>query len=432
MRYYDIKNQVDTVGLYDAVVDCVTTCGGMYLPKTNLNIPKAFLNNMDGMSLSEIAYVISDLFLSPDIDSSSVKTIVEKAFNFELPLVRLADNRFVLELFHGPTMAFKDIGVSFMAEIMRFFRQQKSLPVKVVVSSTGNTASAVANACSSIDGVNVYILVPRSSAGDLAMPKWTPEMNNIHLFEVAGDIDDCKNMISAAFVDKSLRNKCILTSSNSVNISRIISQVALFFYAASRLKPEGVSPDNVPFSMPSGNLSMLTAGILSKLAGLRCGKLIAACNANNLFDIYLKGGQLLHKSVVHTQARYMDTALPLNMPRIEALYGHDLDAMRRDIQSATISDQMIIDTIVGYHNRYSYVMDPHTAVAMAAMDMLYGADKFGLVFATASPARSAQLLNSLSITTTEQNKAKERFDSKSWRRTIIPPTYPALRKALLE
>lgn len=431
MRYFNITNPDSTINFRDAVTNCIADDGSMYLPCSFTKIPQAFINNMPDMNLREIAYVTSNVFIGDKIEPEAVKRIVDYAFPVELPLIELASRRFVLELFHGPTMSFKDMGVNFLAGVMQYFNRRDRRKINVLVSSTGNTAAAVANAFGGVKDAEVFILYPKNAMAKISLPAFKPEMSNIHIVEVGGNIDDCKRIILETLIDKQLNDRLIMTSANSVNIARIIAQVAIFYYAGAQLKRLGIDLSKTDFALPSGNLSMITAGIFAKMTGLKCGSLIAACNANKGFDAYLKQGALNDEAPCCTVARFIDTAHPSNLPRIKALYNNDIEAMRIDLSSASIDDDKIAKTIISTIESSGYVVDPHTAVGLASLDLRLDQTAPAVVFATAHPLRSAEYLSEITGKNIEQNQQSKRFDYKTWKRVFLPPTFPALRKYIL-
>lgn len=431
MNYYNTNDPDITTVFFDAMTDCIGIGGGLYLPASFPTVPQAFINNMSDMSLKEIAYVTSNLFLGSDMDSETIKSIVDNAYPAEFPMIPLPRDRFVLELFHGPTMSFKDIGIRFLAGMIRHLRYCGGRKVNVLVSSTGNTASAVIEAFGGIDDAEVFILQPKTSCCRLFCPCCSEMPANIHVLDVDGNIDDCKDMVLTAMSDRRLKDKVLMTSANSVNVARIIAQIAIFFYASARLKSRRIDPAVTDFSLPSGNLSLLTAGVFARNIGLKSGMLIAACNANNCFDSFLKTGIVSSRPPVSTPARFMDTAHPSNLPRIKALYHDNITAMRRDITSASIANQLIAETIYSIDRSFGYLADPHTAVGIAALDTRADSSAPAIVFATAHPLRSAEYMSEICGRTFKQKASGNRYSIKTTKRVILPPTFPALRKYIL-
>ncbi len=430
MRYYNINNPDATTDFQNAVTDCIGDKGGLYIPASFPVVPQAFINNMGEMSLKEIAYVTSNIFFGSDIKSETIKHIVDNAFPDDFPMMELPGNKYVFELFHGPTLTFKDIGIRFLAGLLQHLSINDRRNIKVLVSSTGNTAAAVIDAFDGLSNIDVFVLQPKKAETNTFIPHNRRASENVHMIQVDGNIDDCKTMITSAMTDAALKEKALMTSANSVNIARIIAQVAFFFYAAAKLRSKLNDISKIDFSLPSGNLSLLAAGVFAKKIGLQFGKLIAACNANNNFDIYIKTGRMSFKPTVSTPARFMDTSAPSNFPRINALYHDDIDAIRHDISSASIGNVIIDETIFAL-SRSGYIADPHTAVGIAALDRRPDNSVPGVAFATAHPKRSLDYMHKICGLTFEQYQNCVRFDNKAHKKVILPPTYPALRKFIL-
>lgn len=383
------------------------------------------------MSLQEIAYVTTNMFLGADVDSATLKEIVDGSMNFEVPLIKISDNRYVLELFHGPTMAFKDFGAGFMSRLVQAFNRHDGTKLNVLVATTGNTGAAVASGFSDSEDVNVFILYPHNRIAKDITAQMVGVGSNVHAVEVGGSIDDCKAMVASAFADTTLRNKVLLTSANSVNFARLIPQIALFFHAFARLKSKGEDPSEIDIALPSGNLSMLTSGLLAKRAGLECGRLIAACNSNNAFDVFLKSGNLTPHPTVSTMARFMDMSSPSNLPRLMALCGGSIDRLRQDVGSATVVDAMIERTMCETLASTGYLADPHTAVGLAVLDLRKQPQRKGLVFATAHPMKSADIVEKVIGRTLTQRHDDFNNIHKRNIAAKLPATYPALRKYIL-
>lgn len=431
MQYYSTKLQSSSANLRDAIIGCVPADGGLYMPASLPVIPRAFINNMADMTFREIAYVITDMLLGSDMDSATLKHIVDEALSFSVPLVRISPDRYIIELFHGPTLAFKDMGARFMAKLISTLDPNDGNKLNVLVATTGNTGAAIANGFLGIDNVNVFILYPRGAMPRSLETQITSIGQNIRAIEVSGSIDDCKKMVASALLDKSLNETLLMTSGNSTNIARLLPQIALFFHAAARLSAQGVNPENVEFAIPSGNLSLLTSGAIAKRMGLMCGRLIAACNANNAFDRLLQAGDTSIRPTVKTIARFMDLSMPTNIPRLMSLYGNDTERMKRDIASATVGDEIICSTILSTFDSTGYMADPHTAVGLAALDMRNGIRHPGLVFATAHPAKTLDAMTKITGRAIELPLQLTRFMGKQCHHSKLPPTYPAFRKFLL-
>ena len=432
MKYYSTNHPQDIVSMQDAIIGSIPADGGLYMPLSLPKIPAAFVQNMSDMSLREIAYVTSNVFLGDDFASSEIKKIVDSTLAFDIPLVAITDNVFVLELFHGPTGVFKDIGIRFLAGLLTSIKGNNPRPLNVLVSTTGITGDAVASAFGSIEGINVFILCPHGTVSKEMTLRMLSAGNNIHVVEVSGTIDDCKAMIASAFNDVVLREDVILCSANSTNFARLIPQVALFFYAAARLAKHGNSADAFDISLPSGNLGMLTAGVMAKHIGLQCGRLIGACNSNNAFDRFMKSGVLTPAPTIRTLAPIMDMATPANLPRLMALCDGDMDRLRREVDSATVSDEQIISVIRQMALNFGYIADPHAAVALKALEKCDDNNRSGLIFATADPAKSSEIINkAVGGDLLAEGVSPIHCASGQRKPERLAPTYPAFKKYLL-
>lgn len=430
MEYYSTKQPDFTVSMREAVTACVPQAGGLYMPSALPSIPKAFIHNMTDMSLREIAYATTNVFLGEDLDSSEIKSVIDKSLSFETPLIEIGHDIYALELFHGPTKVFKDFGSRFLAGLFSSLRRDAGEKLNLLVATTGNTGMAIARAFAGRDDTNVFILFPHGAMSRRDSSLIARSGDNIHAIEVAGSIDDCKSMIAEAFADCRLRDGLVLSSANSTNFARLMPQVALFFYAVGRLRALGVSTGDVDLAVPSGNLGMLASGLMARRIGLECGSLIGACNSNNAFDRYLKTGVFVPHATIKTYATLMDMASPSNLPRLMALSNNNLDLLRRDVRSATIGDDMIAATIRSVYDTTGYVADPHTAVGIAALSLRVNSRRPGLVFATAHPSRSSAVLSSILgkdvVPPGDDNDIRSAAHPDR-----LPPTYPAFRKYLL-
>lgn len=431
MRYYSTGQQSADITLRNAVIDCYAPDGGLYLPSGLPVVPQAFINNMSEMSLKETAFVICNMLFGDDIPSARLKNIADKALTFDIPLTHISRNRYIIELFHGPTLAFKDIGARFMASLIEELYGSDDRRINIIVATSGNTGAAVANGFKGIDNINVFVLFPKGVLTRSQQLQITSGGDNIRAIEVAGTIDDCKKMVSSALRDETLRQKMNLTGGNSANIARLLPQAVIFFYAAARLKAMGVNPDEVAFSIPSGNLSAVTSGVISRRMGLGFGKIIAACNGNNPLYRYFATNKVTTQPVISTMARCMDTETPTNLERLVSLYRNDTDLMKTEIETATIGDDMIKASINKMLSSCGILIDPHTAVAAAAADMLHP-DTPALIFSTAHPAKSLDVMTSVTGRAVELPLQLTRFMARSLHTDKLPPTYPALKKYLLQ
>jgi threonine synthase len=386
---------------------------------------------MQEMSLTDIAYIIANTFFGADVDSKDLKRIVDETFTFTVPLIKLTDEVYVLEMFHGPTLTFKDIGARFMARLLPCLSPNRQ-GINIILATNGNTGGAIANGFYGVEGVNVTVLYPHGTMPKSQEALFASVGGNIKAIEIEGSIDDCKQIVTAALNDTNLCNKIHLTGANSVNIGRMLPQVIAYFHAYAQLLKQGVNPEECSFSIPCGNLSNLTSGVISKRMGLKIGKLIAGCNANNLFDRKLRGNSdTSPHPTISTYARAMDLSEPTNIDRLLDLYDGSWENMRNDICSATIEDCEIATTINLVYAQTGYTIDPHTAIAYASYIKMKQNCKKGVIFATAHPAKSFDIMRT--ITNREISAAAQMAGLTTKKRNVqkLPPTYPALKKYLI-
>lgn len=432
MPYISTNHNSPTVGLTGAILRSIAPDKGLYMPQTLPRLPEAFINNSIEMSLPEIAYAVCGSLLSPEVDARIVKETVDASFSFDIPLIEINPQTSVLELFHGPTMAVKDISSRFIAQLcMRLSRESgKNLQLNVLMATNGNSGGAIADAIAPLKDVNVYILFPkheRRYMGD----NLRSTSSNVKAIEVQGSIDQCKEIVRQAMTDRSLRDSMHLVTANSVNIARLIPQVAVYFYAVSRLMEREIDPRKCPVAVPSGNMTSLTAAVMARRMGLPVGPLVAACNANSHFCDFLQyGPDMLPRTPVETLARAMDMGIPSNLPRLIDLYGGDIAAIRSDIKAVSVSDEHISATIARVNSRYGYLLDPHAAVAYSALEQCYPDASHRLLLATAHPAKSQQAVEQ-AICAPLRVPERLAYSSHLKRHSIkLPPTYPAFRKFL--
>lgn len=390
------------------------------------------------MNLQEIAYVVVSTLLGSDVDNTLLKQIVDKAFNFPMPIYPLSNNVNILELFHGPTMAFKDAGARFLAEFIDTFHKSTSRRPVGLVATTGNTGGAIAHAFTRHKDKHVVILFPKGSMTRAQLAQLTINSPNIHPVEVSGTIAQCKAMIRSAMEDHSLAEIMMPVCINTNNILRIIPQIIFFFYSYAMLKKFHGNADSFTVAIPCGCLSNLTAAVIAKRMGCPIGKLVAGCDANDDFVRVLNGElkiEELHINSRPTLARAMDSGAPTNIRRIFYLYNKDIQAANKDIIAISMSDNDIADTINGIFARRGYLADPHTAVALGALERsgIDVSEHPAIVLATAHPAKSLDSMTAITGRSIELPLQLTQFMTSPQSRQVptkLPPTYPALKKLL--
>ena len=387
MKYYSTNGQAPLATLHDAVVKGLASDKGLYMPERIKPLPQAFYDHIEDLSFQEIAYNVADAFFGEDVPSETLKQIVYDTLSFDVPVVKVQENIYSLELFHGPTLAFKDVGARFMARLLGYFiRQEGKEQVNVLVATSGDTGSAVANGFLGVDGIHVYVLYPKGKVSPIQECQFTTLGQNITALEIDGVFDDCQALVKNAFMDADLKQHMKLTSANSINVARFLPQALYYFYAYAQLKKLGKASDLV-VCVPSGNFGNICSALFGKKMGLPVKRFIAANNANDIFFKYLQTGRYEPKPSVQTIANAMDVGDPSNFARIYDLYGKDHAAICADISGATYSDEQIADTIREVQAETGYICDPHGACGYRALKEGLKEGEVGLFLETAHPAK---------------------------------------------
>jgi threonine synthase len=359
MNYYSLNKQAPNASFKDAVIKGLAPDKGLYFPESITPLSKAFFDNIDNLSYSEIAFEAIKQFVLPEIPEAILKTIVEETLSFEFPVVELNKNISTLELFHGPTMAFKDVGARFMARCLGYFNQNNDREVTVLVATSGDTGGAVANGFLGVKGVNVVILYPSGKVSDIQEMQLTTLGQNIKALEVNGTFDDCQAMVKTAFLDDTITSKMQLTSANSINVARWLPQLFYFMFAYKQLHNQY---KDIVFSVPSGNFGNICAGMMAQQLGLPIKHFVAANNANNVVTRYLISQLYEPKPSVQTISNAMDVGAPSNFIRIQEIYKNNFEFLKENISSYSFTDEETKEALLEMFNSYGYVADPHGAV----------------------------------------------------------------------
>lgn len=387
MRYYSTNKQATPATLHEAVVKGLAGDRGLYMPETIKPLPEDFYRNIDRMTFKEIACHVADAFFGEDVESNELQRIVCDTLQFDCPVVRVDNNIHSLELFHGPTLAFKDVGARFMARLLQYFiRKEGREEVNVLVATSGDTGSAVANGFLGVDGIHVYVLYPKGKVSPIQESQFTTLGQNITAIEVDGVFDDCQALVKNAFMDKDLNSRMKLTSANSINVARFLPQAFYYFNAYARMKEQGLA-DELVVCVPSGNFGNITAALFGHRMGLPIKRFIAANNANDIFYKYLQTGRYEPKPSRQTIANAMDVGDPSNFARIYDLYGGDHRQVKALISGATYSDEQIRETMADCYTRTGYVLDPHGACGYRALREGLQPGEQGVFCETAHPAK---------------------------------------------
>jgi len=374
-----------SVSFTEAVRRGIPEDGGLFMPSVIPRCSAEFLRSMDSRTFPEIAFEVARLLLEGEIPETDLRRIISGAITFDAPLRRLDESTSVLELFHGPTLAFKDFGARFMARVMGYIQGSAGGERTILVATSGDTGSAVASAFHGIDGVSVVLLYPSGRVSQIQESQLTSMKGNVTALEIEGTFDDCQRLVKAAFADRDIAVRRSLTSANSINIARLLPQTFYYFNAVARLKE-----DDVVFSVPSGNFGDLTAGLLAWKMGLPVKRFIAAMNVNDAVGRYLETGVYAPGRALTTLSNAMDVGDPGNLPRIRALFNDEREAMRRAIFPVSCTDEQTRGAIADAFERYAYVFDPHGAVAYFALRRYRAAEQGrsgGVVLGTAHPAK---------------------------------------------
>ena len=382
MKYYSTNHQTPDVTLQEAVVKGLAADMGLFMPERINTLPASFFKHMSTMSLQEVAYQVAQAFFDEDIPTDKLKQIVYDTMSFDIPLVKVSDNIYSFELFHGPTLAFKDVGARFMARMLGYFVSGQDKMVNVLVATSGDTGSAVANGFLGVEGIHVYVLYPKGKVSLIQEKQFTTLGQNITALEVDGTFDDCQRLVKSAFMDAELNQHMQLTSANSINVARFLPQAFYYFWAVAQLQVA-----NIVCCVPSGNFGNITAGLYGKRMGLPISRFIAANNRNDIFYQYLQTGQYNPRPSIATIADAMDVGDPSNFARVLALYDNSHAAICQDISGATYTDEEIAEEIRRVYETNGYLLDPHGACGHRALREGLRPGETGFFIETAHPAK---------------------------------------------
>ena len=401
MQYYSTNGKAPLATLEEAVVRGLAPDKGLYMPQEIRPLPQEFYDNIENMSFQEMSYQVAHNFFGDDVDAESLREIVFDTLAFETPIVKVEDNIYSLELFHGPTLAFKDVGARFMARLLRYFiKREGKEQVNVLVATSGDTGSAVANGFLGVDGIHVYVLYPKGKVSKIQESQFTTLGKNITAIEVDGVFDDCQALVKSAFMDEELQGHMNLTSANSINVARFLPQAFYYFNAYAQAKKLGKA-DNLTICVPSGNFGNITAGLFAQRMGLPIMNFIAANNANDIFYNYLLSGIYSPKASIQTIANAMDVGDPSNFARILDLYKSSHAEICNHISGATYSDDEIAATMKKCYEQTGYVLDPHGECGYHALKDNLKEGETGVFLETAHPAKFKEKVDAILSTDIE-------------------------------
>ena len=396
MHYYSTNGKAPLATLEKAVVKGLAEDKGLYMPERINPLPKEFFDEMSQMTFQEVAFRVAQSFFGEDIPADDLKRIVYDTLAFDCPIVKVEENIYSLELFHGPTLAFKDVGARFMARLLQYFSSPTGEAgrgvVNVLVATSGDTGSAVANGFLGVEGIHVYVLYPKGKVSPIQECQFTTLGQNITAIEVDGVFDDCQALVKNAFMDAELNQHMRLTSANSINVARFLPQSFYYFWAVAQLVKMRCSENekmrkSLVCCVPSGNFGNICSALFGKRMGLPISRFIAANNRNDVFYEYLQTGEYRPRPSVQTLANAMDVGDPSNFARIYDLYGKSHEAITKDISGATYTDEQIAETIRQCLKETGYQLDPHGACGYRALKEQLRPGEVGFFLETAHPAK---------------------------------------------
>lgn len=393
MKFYNTKDKKHLVSLREAVVHSLAPNGGLYMPEQIPTLSPEFFNRAQTLTFAEIAFEVVKPYVENVIGEDQLKKIIAQTITFDAPLVKIEENVFALELFHGPTLAFKDFGARFMAQLLQHFAKEQNKEVTVLVATSGDTGSAVANGFYNVPNVRVIILYPSGKVSTLQERQFTTLGNNITAIEVDGTFDDCQHLVKTAFQDAALNEQFFLTSANSINIARLLPQMFYYFYAWSRL----INKERVVFSVPSGNFGNLTAGLIAQRMGLPIHHFVASTNKNDSVCTYLNKRVFTPHASFATISNAMDVGNPSNFSRMLDLFDHDWQEMKECISGFSFSDEQTAETMKDVFKQSNYVLDPHGAVGYLGLKAFLkkNPDYTGVFLETAHPSKFLEVVQSV-------------------------------------
>ena len=442
MQYYSTNNPTTRESLETAVVKGLAADRGLYMPTSIRPLPQEFFDNIQDMSLQEISFRVAECFFGEDIPAEDLRQIVYDTMSFDIPAVRVTDNIYSLELFHGPTLAFKDVGARFMARLLGYFNKKQGgdRMVNVLVATSGDTGSAVANGFLGVPGIHVYVLYPKGKVSPIQECQFTTLGQNITAIEVEGVFDDCQAMVKSAFMDEELNQHMKLTSANSINVARFLPQSFYYFWAYAQLKKQGIAVNGAPSAVapklvacvPSGNFGNICSALFGRRMGLPIDRFIAANNANDIFYSYLQSGQYNPRPSTATIANAMDVGDPSNFARILDLYGHSHEAITEHISGATYTDGQIADTMRQCLSETGYQLDPHGACGYQALKDGLRPGEVGFFLETAHPAKFKQVVDDICHTDVEIPARLAAFMQGEKQSIPMPNDFSAFKHFLME
>ncbi|MBK8363733.1 MAG: threonine synthase [Bacteroidetes bacterium] len=429
MKYFSTKNKITSYSLEEAVLLSLPPDNGLFMPEKIRQLRPEFLLNLKNENVASIGYEIAKTLLGDDIPDDILKKICDEAFNFPVNVVNVQKDTYVCELFHGPTLAFKDFGARFMSRIMSYLNRKHTTPLTILVATSGDTGGAVADGFYNVDGIEVYILYPSGGVSELQEKQLTTYGKNIHAIEVKGTFDDCQRLVKQAFLDPELNEVYRLASANSINIARLIPQTVYYFEAFRKLP----SKENVVFVVPSGNFGNLTAGLIARKMGLPVEHFVAATNINDVVPQYLSKGEFTPRASAPTISNAMDVGNPSNFPRMIELFGNSWTDIKSAINGYSFTDDQTKAVMNDVFEKTGYILDPHGAVAYLGW-LEYqkeNPDSIGVILETAHPAKFSDSVEKALKLKIEIPEALEKLRNKTKVAHLMQADYGEFKKYLL-
>lgn len=429
MKYYSTRSKSSTATLKEAVIQGLAPGGGLFMPEYIPVLTRMELEKIRKADLAGIGVILAQKLFGEDVPADELEKIVRDALNFDTPLVEVAENIYALELFHGPTLAFKDVGARFMARLLQYFTRGESETVHVLVATSGDTGSAVANGFLGMDGIRVHVLYPSGQVSPLQEKQFSTLGENITALEVAGSFDDCQALVKTAFSDETLKGKIYLTSANSINLARFLPQSFYYFRGWAQ-----ANSNQLVMAVPSGNYGNLTAGLIGREMGLPVHTFLAASNANDVVPEYLATGEYKPRASVSTIANAMDVGTPSNFERILDLYNNDHGRLSTHLKGYSYTDEQIRKVIKEVDKEYNYILDPHGAIGYEASReyLKEHPDHTAIFFETAHPAKFGEVVNEEIGREVEIPERLAAFASREKVSLPISNEYPDFQKYLLQ
>ncbi|RYE18160.1 MAG: threonine synthase [Sphingobacteriales bacterium] len=433
MKLYSTNNTTSSVSFKDAVFNSMPQDKGLYMPVSIPRLEEDFISNLDKYTLPEIAFKVAQTLLGDDIPEADLKALIEDAINFEAPVVKLEDDVYVLELFHGPSLAFKDFGARFMSRVMSYFLEAGEKQLDVLVATSGDTGGAVALGFLGVPNTRVTILYPKGKVSGVQEQQLTTNGQNIRALEVDGTFDDCQALVKQAFTDAELNKKYRLTSANSINIARLVPQTFYYFNAYAQLLRQG--KNKVVFAVPSGNFGNIGAGLLAWKMGLPVEQFIAATNANDTVPAFLKSGVYEAKPSIATISNAMDVGNPSNWVRIADLFKDDAGQLTKLITGYSYNDEETLDALEQVYKAHDYVVCPHTAIAWKALKEWQGshaAGTTGVFLSTAHPCKFPDVIPAEIAAKIVVPESVKELEGKEKQAVQLPADFDAFKAYLLK